>query len=450
MTRVPDPIQTFVMPASVSKRYQRLMNRGVHKRFQTLLETRHDSLEKQRERQLSLLNELLSHAEAHVPYYREKYDNAPTNLDTLDDLTALPPLEKDELKQNADRMVSETHDTDTLHQEFTSGSTGKPLSIYVDDDAAAWQQAHQLRHYREMGYEPGDKIAVIWGEGQYFRMKEFKDTVDNLFRNKRELRTFELSTEEVREYSRFLDRYDPDIIESYPSAVVLLCEAIEGQGLSVSPKAVQTTSEMLSEREREYIESVMDAPVYNKFGASEVGPIAMTCGNDDGMHINTESIIVEADDEGQLYVTNVRNKAMPIIRYRIGDVVELAGEASPDSCDCGSRLPRIKAIRGKMNDLVVTTNETYLDPYFFVDMMDGGPEVQNFKIIQHEDQSLEVLVIPGSDEETEEIRRHITSDLSAVDEQLPVEVNFVQEVPETEGWKRRYVMSEMSEGIHDV
>lgn len=448
MTRVPDPMRTFVMPSVISKKYHNLANRGVHERLQTLLETRDDPIETQRERQVSLLNELLAHAVEHVPHYREKYSDAPTELDSLADVTELPPLEKDELKRNADRMVSGTHDTDTLHQEFTSGSTGKPLSIYVDDDAAAWQQAHQLRHYREMGYEPGDKIAVVWGEGQYFRMKEFKDTVDNLFRNKRELRTFELSPEEVREYSRFLDRYDPDIIESYPSAVVLLCEAIEDQGLSVSPKGVQTTSEMLSEREREYIESVMGAPVYNKFGASEVGPIALSCENDDAMHINTESIIVETDDEGQLYVTNVRNHAMPIIRYKIGDVVELE-ESSPDPCECGSRLPRIKAIRGKMNDLVVTTNETYLDPYFFVDVMDRVPAVETFKIIQDEDRSLEVMVVPEADEDLDEIERHVAADLSAVDDELPVTVNFVEEVPETEGWKRRYVLSEVDEEIGD-
>jgi len=435
------------MPEAVSKRYHKFVNRGVYERYRTLLETRQDPIEKQRERQLSLLNELLSHAETHVPHYRRKYSDAPTELGSLDKLAAIPPLEKDEMKQNADEMISEVYDTDTLHREFTSGSTGKPLTIYVDDDAAAWQQAHQLRHYHDMGYEPGDKIAVIWGEGQYFQIKEFKDTVDNLFRNKRELRTFELSTDEVREYSRFLDRFDPDIIESYPSAMVLLCEAIEDQGLSVSPKSVQTTSEMLSERERNYIESVLDAPVYNKFGASEVGPIAMTCADDDQMHINTESIILETDDEGRLYVTNLRNKATPIIRYEIGDSVELEDGSSHGLCDCGSNLPRIDTIRGKMNDLVVTTNDTYLDPYFFVSMIDQGPNVQNFKIVQRSDRSLEVLIIPENDEETAAIREHVSAELSAVDPQLSVEISMVQEVPEMEGWKRRYVMSELSDEL---
>lgn len=442
MTRLPDSINTFVMPSMISKQYQKLMNRGVHERLEELLETKHDPIETQRERQLSLLNDLLEHAVKHVPHYREKYADAPIPLDSLDQLKTLPPLEKVELKEHADRLVSETHDTETLHQEFTSGSTGKPLSIYVDDDAAAWQQAHQLRHYREMGYEPGDKIAVIWGEGQYFAMKEFRDTVDNLFRNKRELRTFELSTEEVREYSRFLDRFDPDIIESYPSAVVLLCEAIENQGLSVSPKSVQTTSEMLSDREREYIESVMDAPVYNKFGASEVGPVALSCEHSDAMHINTESIIVETDDDGKLYVTNTRNHAMPIVRYQIGDVVELE-DSSPQPCDCGATLPRIEAIRGKMNDLVVTTKGTYLDPYFFVDLMDRGPAVETFKIVQHEDRSLEFMVIPETAADGDEIARHVTDGLAAVDDELPVTVDLVEEVPETEGWKRRYVLSEV-------
>jgi phenylacetate-CoA ligase len=224
--------------------------------------------------------------------------------------------------------------------------------------------------------------------------------------------------------------------------VVLLCEAIENQRLSVSPKSVQTTSEMLSDREREYIESVMDAPVYNKFGASEVGPVALSCEHSDAMHINTESIIVETDDDGKLYVTNIRNHAIPIVRYQIGDVVELE-DSSPQPCDCGATLPRIEAIRGKMNDLVVTTNGTYLDPYFFVDLMDRGPAVETFKIVQHEDRSLEFMMIPETAPDGDEIARHVTDGLAAVDDELPVTVDLVEEVPETEGWKRRYVLSEV-------
>jgi len=443
MTRVPSPINTFVMPRSISKRYGKLVGGDVSDRLEALMQTRSDPLKEQRQRQLKLLNELLKHAEDNVPYYKKKYDGVSTTVDSLNKFDEIPPLTKDEVKEYADSLVSESHGTSSLHQEFTSGSTGKPLTIYVDDDAAAWQKAHQLRHYRQMGYEPGDKIAVIWGEGQYFRMKRLRDTVDNLFRNRRELRTFELSEEEVREYSRFLSEYDPDIIESYPSAIVLLCEAIEDQGLSVAPKAVQTTSEMLSERERSYIESVMDAPVYNKFGASEVGPVAMTCAADDGMHINTESIIVETDDEGRLLVTNLRNHAMPMIRYRIGDFVDIEDDPDREACSCGSRLPTIGEIRGKTNDLVVTTNDTYLDPYFFVDLMDRGPDVETFKIIQNEDRSVEVMIVP--DEEPDSVRNHVTTELASVDDQLDIKIKFVDTIPKAEGWKRRYIMSEVSE-----
>jgi len=100
-----------------------------------------------------------------------------------------------------------------------------------------------------------------------------------------------------------------------------------------------------------------------------------------------------------------------------------------------------------MNDLVVTTNDTYLDPYFFVSMIDQGPNVQNFKIVQRSDRSLEVLIIPENDEETAAIREHVSAELSAVDPQLSVEISMVQEVPEMEGWKRRYVMSELSDEL---
>lgn len=104
MIRLPDSINTFVMPSMISKQYQKLMNRGVHERLEDLLETKHDPIETQRERQLSLLNDLLKHAVKHAPHYREKYADAPIPLDSLDQLKTLPPLEKVGLKEHADRL----------------------------------------------------------------------------------------------------------------------------------------------------------------------------------------------------------------------------------------------------------------------------------------------------------------------------------------------------------
>jgi len=117
--------------------------------------------------------------------------------------------------------------------------------------------------------------------------------------------------------------------------------------------------------QRRSIEQVFNCPVTNRYGCEEVSLIACECERHQGLHINADSVYVEvlrADDTGALtrparpgesgsvVVTDLTNRAMPIIRYQVGDVAAFSDRI----CPCGRGLPLLERIEGRDADYVVT------------------------------------------------------------------------------------------------
>jgi len=118
---------------------------------------------------------------------------------------------------------------------------------------------------------------------------------------------------------------------------------------------------VLHPSERRTIEAVFGVRVYDRYGCEEVSLIASECGEHRGLHMNTDSLHVEllADgrrvppgSEGAVVVTDLRNRAMPLIRYRIEDVAV----ASEESCPCGRTYPLLARVAGRVADYLVTCN----------------------------------------------------------------------------------------------
>ena len=158
----------------------------------------------------------------------------------------------------------------------------------------------------------------------------------------------------------------PEIIKTRPSAVWgvsslvrLLADAVAaGKVPGVRFKAVICGGDCLDDASRSYFESVFDCPVLGMYAANEVGFIAMECKEVAGMHVMSDSMIFEVlrDGEpvapgemGEFVVTPLRNGAMPMIRYDLGDVVK----TSDEKCPCGRRTPLIRSVEGRTEDLLV-------------------------------------------------------------------------------------------------
>jgi phenylacetate-CoA ligase len=159
---------------------------------------------------------------------------------------------------------------------------------------------------------------------------------------------------------RLLADLRPDILTCTPSYAVRLGEAARDAGIELNLTAGLFGSEPWSEELRTTIEDLLGLAALDIYGLSEVmGPgVATECLERDGLHVNEDYFLVEALDPagmpvpdgtpGELVFTTPR-EAMPLLRYRTGDIASLSAEP----CPCGRTLVRMSKVLGRRDDMLV-------------------------------------------------------------------------------------------------
>jgi phenylacetate-CoA ligase len=176
-------------------------------------------------------------------------------------------------------------------------------------------------------------------------------------------------------FANILHKKRPTLIFGHAHSVYLIAQFLRTESTGAfthparpafRPKGIITTAMVLHSWQRQTIEEVFDCPVTNRYGCEEVSLIACECERHNGLHVNSDGVYVEilrADDTGALtrparsgesgsiVVTDLSNRAMPIIRYQVGDVAAFSNRF----CPCGRGLPLLERIEGREADYVVTS-----------------------------------------------------------------------------------------------
>ncbi|MFO0930461.1 MAG: hypothetical protein U0736_26110 [Gemmataceae bacterium] len=317
-----------------------------------------------RDLQWRRLQTLLAHAYADCPFYRRRFDAAgvhPGDLRGLDDLRGLPILEKRDIQQDGADMVARSWPRDDLIRNQTGGSTGTPITFYLSHDRKCSRAAATLRHNGWAGWRVGDRAAVIWGapqdrpaDGWWPRFKQ------TLLREPLWLDTAALTEATMTRFQTLLHQFRPRILQAYARSAVLFARWLEATGARpYQPLSIVTSAEVLEDDDRALLERVFGCPVYNRYGCREFSVIASECSAHTGLHTMAEGLYVEVvtpdgrparpGETGSIVVTDLFNAAMPMIRYRIGDMGAWAGGA----CPCGRSLPRLERVAGRVTDFLV-------------------------------------------------------------------------------------------------
>jgi len=149
------------------------------------------------------------------------------------------------------------------------------------------------------------------------------------------------------------------------------------------------------------------------------------------------------DGEGELVLTNIVSKVMPIIRYRTGDIVTL----SNDPCPCGRPLSSVKVSGGRAADFVVTSDGKWVAAYFIIYICRSVPGIVKFQLRQERTGSMTVaLVVDGSfpADGEERVRRGVQERLRSDDEIAVEQVDDIQPAP---SGKYRPVISKVAEEL---
>ena len=156
-----------------------------------------------------------------------------------------------------------------------------------------------------------------------------------------------------------MNEAQPDVLIAYPSALhVLSFEARAGR-LRIAPRQIVSCAEPLLPEIRSAAEAAWDVRVGNAWGTSEGGGVAVPCEHSRA-HLSDDLVIVEpVDEEGRpvgpgersakIYLTNLFNRALPLIRYEITDEVTVV----PEPCSCGSAHRCVADIHGRLDDVFV-------------------------------------------------------------------------------------------------
>jgi phenylacetate-CoA ligase len=349
-------------------------------------------------RQLAALKVQLTHAYSTVPYYRRTWDAAgvhPEDVKSLADLTAFPVLTKADIRAHEAELLSTPYRGAKLRLKRTSGSTGVPLSIRVDEPAMQWKHACTIRSDQWSGYRLGQRVAKVWGNPEYLHHGWRGRLRNRLLDRAVYLDTIHLTDAKVAAFAAELRRHRPGLVFGHAHSLYLVACHLKKTGvLDIRPDGIISTAMVLHDYQRKVIADVFGTPVTNRYGCEEVSLIASQCEAHAGLHVNADNVYVEAPTgtPGPLVVTDLVNRAMPLVRYAIGDVAVGAGR----TCTCGRGLPLLDRIEGREADYVVTPAGTLVSGISLTEnfalLIDGTAQVQ---IVQETVHDLRIRLVAG-------------------------------------------------------
>jgi phenylacetate-coenzyme A ligase PaaK-like adenylate-forming protein len=404
------------------------------------------------ELQFRRLRQHLEFAYREVPYFTRLLDEhglPPSRIQSLEDFSRLPCLTRETLRQRFDDLQPRTR---IRHSQrlSTGGSTGVPVTVLVCPERAAFTDAVRLRAHRWFGVDMGAREVVLWGSSiELTRQDRLRSLRDRLL-NSRLLSAFDLGEAALARYVEVLRRERPEKLYGYASALALLARYLRSRGwvrASDWPRAVFATAEPLFDFQRALIRSVLGCPVAVEYGARDAGLIGTECPAG-GLHIPAEGMVVEivptdgdSTGAGEVVVTNLQSWAMPIIRYRTGDI------ATPDRgpCPCGRALPRLGRVDGRRTDFLVTPDGRVMHALAVIYVLRDAPGIGEFQVVQDRLDTIRVTVVPTGTFSKTEGERIVRQLHQVVGEDMSVELETVESIVRPPSGKHRYVISRVAE-----
>ncbi|MGC4079562.1 MAG: hypothetical protein QM702_21475 [Rubrivivax sp.] len=325
---------------------------------------------------LEKLRRIVAHADQTCPFYGERFRKAGVDVGTLRtaaDLARFPLVAKSDVAEHGPEMDSRDYQG-RIARGVTSGSTGTALRFRQGAEHEGWIDACWNRGFGWWGVRRGDRRFVLWGRPVDGGARpQVEAWLKHRLRNGLSFNTFEELTDEfLGRVVHALETFQPRMIYGYGSSIGALAEFMARENLVLEgdarPNVIVYTGDHIYEAERQTAERVLGAPVVSLYGSSEAGSVGYTC-QAGSMHVSEDHIHVEfvredgsyadAGEQAEIVVTTLNNFAMPMIRYRVGDL----GSWRDEPCACGVTLRTMNLEVGKVADRITTSSKKLVSPY---------------------------------------------------------------------------------------
>lgn len=400
--------------------------------------------------QLKKLRKLIMHAYNNVPYYRELFLKANINpeIKKIEDIQKIPIITKKDIQANYEKIIACNIDKEMCKVTNTTGSTGIPLSVYSDNKALMYSSAIVYYAFFESGLRLNDSIVELTGI--------IEDCSETIIK-----KNMVSSQDQPEKIIQMLKRYNPNVLYSFPSVFKTISHQMIDQAIDQmidnkmkkvngldNIRSIFTHGETLTQACRKTIESAFGAEVYNTYGSTEFNRLAFECEEHSGLHIISDSAVIELvkdgqnvgpGEEGEIIVTGLYNYAMPLIRYKLGDI----GIMTEDDykCPCGRNWPLIKSIEGRTDDFLTLPSGRIISPRN-INIIDNVPGIVQYRTIQEKRDRFLVQVVPANNysiDTDRQIKEQIK--LGCVGEDVNIEIELVENIARERTGKLKTIIS---------
>jgi phenylacetate-CoA ligase len=257
-----------------------------------------------------------------------------------------------------------------------------------------------------------------------------------------------IDREAVERFVKKLKTTKTKLLHGHSHSIYLFAMYCKEFEIQYRPNSIISTSMMLIEKERKFIEDVFKCKVSDLYGCEEVGLIACECEQHNGLHLNIDNLYIEFLDDhkksvqngkqGKIIVTSLVNKAMPLVRYSIEDI----GVPSSRKCLCGRSLPIMEKVIGRVADFIEREDGSLVAGVSLVERtLTAIKGIVQMQIIQEDKENITVNIVKGEDFTNETAKKLVRELKISLGGNLNINLSYLGNIPREASGKYRFSIS---------
>jgi len=405
------------------------------------------------------LKEILLHAYHNVPYYNKILANSGVIIENeikLDNFLNIPILDKNAIRENFELLISKDIDDREWYYNTSGGSTGEPAKFIQDLEYSSWNMAASEIFMGFCGYHVPKSRIILWGSEKDIgsnKNKTLRRTLGLWMQNVDFLNAYNITPTVMNKYVDTINRKKPYLIHAYAESLYQFALFIDKNKLGIySPRAIITSAGTLFPYMRELIQDVFGAHVFNMYGSREVGAIACETSEHDGLHVSDYTQYVELidnnqntvsyGDKGEVIITSLTNYAMPLIRYRIGDIAEWSNHSNNEEF----KPYILKNVEGRISDNFISKDGNITFGSYFRHLIFFMDWIEKYQIVQEDYDEIIFYIKPINNVPAffnEEFHKIANKIKKVMGESCVVKYTLVDDINNSTSGKYRYTISKV-------
>ena len=390
------------------------------------------------------LLKLLNHSVSKSEYYK----NLNIEIDEKnirDSLKKFPILTKSLLKTNTELILTEPKNK--LIKNGSSGSTGEQTIVYWSKKEQTINRATQLLWWQWANYNIGEPLIQTGINPKRLGLKKYKD----LFFRTKYVQAFSHNKKDI---VGFLEKLNPKIdyvFTGYASSLFIISKIALENNIKLNFKTAISWGDKLFDHYKSSIQDAFNCKTFETYGSAEGFMIGAQKDLDYLYEMSTNVLVEILDDNnnevadgeiGNVIITNLNGFAMPLIRYKIGDLaIKLPAEKYPKNC--ALNLPIFQKIVGRDTDIVKTTSGNFMVVHSFTGIFEHVPEIKQFCVVQNNLSGIEILYIIDEGFNLQILSNIENQILECLNEPFEIIFKEVDEILPTKSGKPQLIVSHL-------